>query len=237
MGTYVGRHRRTTSRRRVAAYAAVPVVGAASIALAAPANAASGSTWDRLAQCESGGDWSINTGNGYYGGVQFSLSSWRAVGGKGYPHQNSRSEQIYRAERLLDLQGWGAWPTCSRKLGLTNADKGGSPGVSTSSRSSSKSSSSKASSSSSSNKSTSKKATSTKSTSKKAAKATKKAVRQTKSVRSARGSYTVRPGDTLSRIAFRKGVDGGWRALYAANRGVVGGNPNLIFPGQVLRVV
>jgi hypothetical protein len=74
--------------------------------------------WVRLAVCESGGNWSINTGNGYYGGVQFSLTSWRAVGGTGYPHQASMLEQMARAERLLDLQGWGAWPSCSRQLGL-----------------------------------------------------------------------------------------------------------------------
>ena len=74
--------------------------------------------WDRLAQCESGGNWAINTGNGYYGGLQFSLSSWRAVGGSGYPHQSTRAEQINRGERLQSLQGWGAWPACSRKLGL-----------------------------------------------------------------------------------------------------------------------
>jgi hypothetical protein len=74
--------------------------------------------WDRLAWCESNGNWSINTGNGFYGGVQFSPRSWAAVGGDGLPHQASRAEQIYRAERLLDLQGWGAWPGCSRKLGL-----------------------------------------------------------------------------------------------------------------------
>lgn len=79
---------------------------------------ASGSVWDRLAGCESGGNWSINTGNGYYGGLQFSLSSWRAVGGSGYPHQASREEQIARAEKLLDLQGWGAWPACTAKLGI-----------------------------------------------------------------------------------------------------------------------
>jgi len=83
----------------------------------APAEPARG-VWDRLAECESGGNWSINTGNGYYGGLQFSLSSWRAVGGTGYPHQASRAEQIKRAEMLLDIQGWGAWPACSRKLGL-----------------------------------------------------------------------------------------------------------------------
>lgn len=74
--------------------------------------------WDRLAECESGGDWSINTGNGFYGGLQFTLQSWWWVGGEGYPHRASRTEQIRRAERLLDLQGWSAWPSCSRKLGL-----------------------------------------------------------------------------------------------------------------------
>jgi hypothetical protein len=73
--------------------------------------------WQRLAQCESGGNWSINTGNGYYGGLQFSLSSWRWVGGSGYPHHASRAEQIHRAEILLSRQGWNAWPSCSRQLG------------------------------------------------------------------------------------------------------------------------
>ncbi len=79
---------------------------------------ANGGVWDRLAQCESSGNWSINSGNGYYGGLQFSLSSWRAVGGSGYPHQASKSEQIARAEMLKARQGWGAWPACTAKLGL-----------------------------------------------------------------------------------------------------------------------
>lgn len=87
--------------------------------VAAPADSsASGGVWDRLAACESGGNWAINTGNGYYGGLQFSLSSWRAVGGSGYPHQASKSEQIARAEMLKARQGWGAWPACTAKLGL-----------------------------------------------------------------------------------------------------------------------
>ena len=77
----------------------------------------SGGRWDALAACESGGNWSINTGNGYYGGLQFSLQSWRAVGGSGYPHQASKAEQIKRAEMLLARQGWGAWPACTSKLG------------------------------------------------------------------------------------------------------------------------
>ncbi len=87
------------------------------VASAAPA-VASGSVWDQLAQCESGGRWNINTGNGYYGGLQFLPSTWRGVGGSGLPHQNSREEQIYRAEILLSRSGWGQWPQCARKLGL-----------------------------------------------------------------------------------------------------------------------
>ncbi len=79
---------------------------------------ASSGVWDRLAQCESGGDWSINTGNGFYGGLQFTLSSWRAVGGSGYPHHASKSEQIERAKKLRSIQGWGAWPACTSKLGI-----------------------------------------------------------------------------------------------------------------------
>lgn len=74
--------------------------------------------WDRLAQCESTGNWYINTGNGYYGGVQFSLSSWRAAGGQqyaAYPHHALPEQQIATAEVLLSMQGRGAWPGCLRK--------------------------------------------------------------------------------------------------------------------------
>lgn len=83
-----------------------------------PAASASAGVWDQLAQCESGGNWSINTGNGYYGGVQFSQQSWNAVGGTGLPSDASKAEQIARAEKLKAIQGWGAWPACSAKLGL-----------------------------------------------------------------------------------------------------------------------
>jgi hypothetical protein len=76
------------------------------------------STWEAVAQCESGGNWSINTGNGYFGGLQFNLDSWRWVGGSGYPHEASKAEQIHRAEILHSRQGWNAWPACSSKLGL-----------------------------------------------------------------------------------------------------------------------
>ena len=81
---------------------------------------ASGNTvWDRLAQCESGGNWAINTGNGYYGGLQFNLSTWRSYGGSGYPHQNSRETQIAIATKVRDASGgYGAWPGCASSLGL-----------------------------------------------------------------------------------------------------------------------
>lgn len=79
---------------------------------------ASGGVWDSLAQCESGGNWSINTGNGYYGGLQFHPDSWAAAGGSGSPAGASREEQIRVAENLLSMQGWGAWPACSSRLGL-----------------------------------------------------------------------------------------------------------------------
>lgn len=101
----------TSSVRTYAAPRPEPVVSTAG-------DSASGGVWDRLAACESGGNWHINTGNGYYGGLQFSLSSWRGVGGSGYPHQASKSEQIKRATMLKNSGGWGHWPACSAKLGL-----------------------------------------------------------------------------------------------------------------------
>ncbi len=82
----------------------------------------SDNVWDLLAQSESSGNWHINTGNGYYGGLQFLPESWYMVGGRGLPHEASREEQIYRAKLLLAIQGWKAWPACSLKLGLRKAD-------------------------------------------------------------------------------------------------------------------
>jgi uncharacterized protein YabE (DUF348 family) len=85
----------------------------------APPNYAPGdSVWDRLAQCESGGNWAINTGNGYYGGLQFNLATWQSNGGSGYPHENSRAQQIAVAERLHAARGFNPWPACADKLGL-----------------------------------------------------------------------------------------------------------------------
>jgi hypothetical protein len=96
----------------------------------APTLAASSGTWDRLAQCESGQRWDANTGNGYYGGLQFSAGTWLAYGGAAFAdkaHRATRAEQITIAERLLADRGWGPWPSCSTKLRLTAADAAGVP--------------------------------------------------------------------------------------------------------------
>ncbi|QKT08008.1 transglycosylase family protein [Gordonia sp. X0973] len=95
------------------------VVGAlltAPIAAVAGNAAAAGHNWDAVAQCESGGNWATNTGNGYYGGLQFSPGTWAANGGSGMPHQASREQQIAIAERVLARQGIGAWPSCGGRL-------------------------------------------------------------------------------------------------------------------------
>ena len=106
---------RTAARRGVT----VAAISAAGLALSATAaNAASTSTWDALAQCESSGNWAINTGNGYAGGLQFSPTTWAAFGGTGSAADASREQQIAVAERVQASQGWGAWPSCSSKLGL-----------------------------------------------------------------------------------------------------------------------
>jgi resuscitation-promoting factor RpfB len=99
---------------------AIQRIGTKEEAAPAAANFAGGSTvWDQLAQCESGGNWAINTGNGYYGGLQFSLSTWRSYGGPGYPHQQSRETQIAIAEKVRAATGgYGSWPACSQSMGL-----------------------------------------------------------------------------------------------------------------------
>ena len=119
MARYRGRHRAPTNTGRLLARTAI--AGAATVAplAAAPAAHAEGTVWDKLAQCESSGNWAINTGNGFSGGLQFTPSTWHAFGGEGRAEDASRVEQIVVAERVLAKQGWGAWPACSRKLGLS----------------------------------------------------------------------------------------------------------------------
>jgi len=190
--------------------------------LAATGNAAAADSgvWDRIAKCESGGNWHINTGNGYYGGLQFSAGTWRAYGGTAYAStadKASKGAQIAIATKVQRAQGWGAWPTCSARAGAYGgapASSGGSGSATTKSA-----------------------PAQPKKTHKSAPAKTKSSTTPTRSQGHAdrgtsRGNYTVRSGDTLSTIAARHGTT--WRQVYAANRAVIGGDPDLILPGQRL---
>ncbi|KQB86053.1 resuscitation-promoting factor Rpf1 domain-containing protein [Corynebacterium lowii] len=120
----MGRHTATTTSIFTKLALGSIAVGTASALIAPTASAAPDSDWDALAQCESGGDWSINTGNGYHGGLQFNQQTWAAHGGQEYAptaNQATREQQIAVAERVLASQGWGAWPACSQRLGLNSA--------------------------------------------------------------------------------------------------------------------
>ncbi|MEQ3551872.1 transglycosylase family protein [Pseudonocardia nematodicida] len=123
MARYRGKHRKpSTAGRKLARTAAAGAVLGAPLLAVAPAQAATDATWDALAQCESGGDWSINTGNGYHGGLQFSPTTWTAFGGGEYAptaYQASREQQIAVAENVLAGQGWNAWPSCSKQVGAS----------------------------------------------------------------------------------------------------------------------
>lgn len=118
----MGNHRRAKQHKIVAAASTVGFAGTLALAAATPGNAASVSTWDKVAACESSGNWHISTGNGYYGGLQFSASTWAAYGGTAYAPtaaQATKAQQITIAERVLAAQGPGAWPVCSVRAGLS----------------------------------------------------------------------------------------------------------------------
>ena len=100
---------------------ATAVVATPIVAITAPADAAPLRAWNRLAHCESGGRWHINTGNGYFGGLQIGRSTWQAYGGRHFArnaHHATKAEQIRIGERIKRGQGWRAWPACSSKVGL-----------------------------------------------------------------------------------------------------------------------
>jgi LysM repeat protein len=172
------------------------VVAGAPLAAVGTANAASAAVWDRVAQCESGGNWGIDTGNGFSGGLQFTPSTWRANGGSGSPSSASREQQIAVAERVLASQGAGAWPVCSRRAGLTSDQA--EPG--------------------------------------RAARSGGSAVAPSAPIRSllkAGADYTVAPGDTLSSIAAKNGIVGGWQSIFQRNKDVLN-SPNVLRVGQQL---
>ncbi|MFI5617277.1 transglycosylase family protein [Streptomyces sp. NPDC051567] len=225
-----GRHRRyrpsSVNRASLAVTAggaglALPLIGAGA------AHAASVDTWNKVATCEAAGNWQINTDNGYYGGLQFSQNTWRAFGGTVYAARAdlaTKDQQIAVAEKVLKGQGPNAWPNCGKRAGLTRS--GPAPeGMK--------------------NRTRPPEATATtgavgavvpvsvKATGGDGAPAQGAAPRPT-GTSVLPNPYVVAPGDSLSAIATDQRVEGGWQALYETNRVAVGGNPNLIFPGQRL---
>ena len=223
---------KTTITRRIVGTGAAVAVTAGIGLIAAPS--AQADVWDRVAACESGNNWSINTGNGYSGGLQFSSSTWRANGGSGSAAGASKAEQKRVARNVLKTQGAGAWPVCGRKAGLTSSNGG-----SASSRSYSTSRSSQRSyvpQKSYSQKSYSQKSYSQKSYTPRRSTGSYAPTSHYTPRRAYTGkTVTVRSGDTLAKLAARYGVRGGWQSLYRMNQGRVA-NPNLIFIGQVLTV-
>jgi murein DD-endopeptidase MepM/ murein hydrolase activator NlpD len=209
-----GRHRRYQPNRINRASLTV-TAGGAGMALpfmgTGAAQAADVDTWNKVAACESTSNWNINTGNGFYGGLQFTQSTWEAYGGRAYAARAdlaSKDQQIAVAEKVLDGQGPGAWPVCSVRAGLTRG--GGEPDIRPAAERTKR---------------------------KDAKKTSLEDVRPQSTPQSRAGNaemYTVVHGDTLSGIADDQDVRGGWRGLYAANRSAIGSDPDLIVPGQRL---
>jgi hypothetical protein len=211
---YRGRHRKPSATARLTT---VGVVGfgtaAASLVLPTSANAATDAQWDRVAQCESGGNWHINTGNGYYGGLQFAARTWNSFDTKHYASRAdlaTREEQIDVANHVLDREGWGAWPVCSQYAG--------SPGPTAHER---------------------KARHHRRSIAHRRARAAAESrgmSRPTEPIAPHRQQYVVKQGDTLSSIARRHQVKGGWRALYHRNRAAIGPNPSQLNVGTHLKI-
>jgi resuscitation-promoting factor RpfA len=208
--SYRGKHRKMSAATRTVARVAIAGI-AVGAPLAIAATPASATNWDAIAQCESSGNWNTNTGNGYYGGLQFSQSTWKAYGGTGSAANASREQQIAVAERVLQGQGIGAWPVCGKKGGGSSAPKASS----------------------STGKTTTKKSTTPKKTTvapKQAAAAAAPAATGVASSNPA-GDYTVVAGDTLSKIAKQFNVDGGYKKLQDLNAKYIP-NADLILVGQ-----
>ncbi|MEV8531341.1 transglycosylase family protein [Streptomyces sp. NPDC051211] len=227
-----GRHRRYQPSSINRASLAV-TAGGAGIALpligAGTGHAAAVDTWNKVAACESTGNWHINTGNGYYGGLQFSQSTWRAFGGTGYAARAdlaTKDQQIAIAEKVLKGQGPQAWPVCSKKAGLTRAGQAPQIQPQTQPRTQQARSIPQQA-----PQSTVRQ--NTQPNLKPESKPPAAAPRPT-GTSVLPNPYVVAPGDSLSAIAHEQHLEGGWQALYETNRTTVGANPDLIFPGQRL---
>jgi LysM repeat protein len=211
--TYRGKHRKTSAAsRHIARVAVAGLAVGAPLAIAATPAQASDVNWDAIAQCESGGNWSINTGNGFSGGLQFKDSTWKAYGGTGMAHNASRAEQIRVAENVLEGQGIGAWPVCGKKAGATGSYE------STNTQGSAE--------------------TESRSTApeqeEQSAPAPEKQVAPALSgtaKSNPEGDYTVKAGDTLTEIAKEFNIEGGYQTLHELNSEYIS-NPDYIVVGQ-----
>jgi hypothetical protein len=218
MSSYRGKHRQQSTVARTATQVALAgAIVAAPMAIAAGTANATTVNWDAVAQCESGGNWAINTGNGFYGGLQFTASTWRAYGGTAYASQAnlaSREAQIAVAERVLAGQGIHAWPVCGlRGLGGVTAGGTGAPQA----------------------QAPRKAAPAPKAAPRPAAPQAQAPVRTEAAPKlDGNGDYTVVEGDTLSGLVPKLNLQGSWQDLYNKNKDVVGSNPNLIIVGQKL---
>ncbi|MER7170818.1 transglycosylase family protein [Streptomyces mesophilus] len=224
-GKGTGKHRRLTKGEK--AVRAVTLAGVAGTAIAAPlmtagtASAATTSEWDQVAQCESGGNWSINTGNGYYGGLQFSASTWSGYGGTAYAptaDQATKEQQIAIGEKVLAGQGKGAWPSCG--VGLSNAsnDAGAAQEAAPQQEAPKQESAPQ------------------RESAPKADRSQRTVETPTgKKVKKGDGEYKVKSGDTLSKIAEAHDVKGGWEKLFKLNDDIVD-DADFIFPGQQLHL-
>ena len=209
MTRYHGRHRKPTTSGRTVAKVAITgmIVGAPLTVLAAPASAAN--NWDAVAQCESGGNWGINTGNGFSGGLQFTPQTWAGYGGQGSAQNASREQQIQVAERVLAGQGKGAWPVCGQGLGSASPSSAKTQSAPVQQQAPAKQYS---------------------------APTQQAPAKQYSAPQSTPGgTYTVQSGDTLSNIATANNVAGGYQAIAAANPIAIT-DVNLIFPGQILKL-
>ncbi|MGK5448943.1 transglycosylase family protein [Streptomyces radiopugnans] len=227
-----GRHRRykpnAVSRASLTVTAggagiAIPLIGATA------AHAAPEEIWNKVAACESSGNWNINSGNGFHGGLQFKQSTWQEFGGTAYASRAdlaTREEQIAVAERVLDEQGPAAWPVCSARAGLTWEHQGSGTTAETASETASEPEGNQP-------RTQTRAETGTRLSAAPARTAKPGGKPGDKPSDSGR-TYVVAGGDTLSGIADEHDVHGGWQALYERNRTVVGGDPDLIFPGQRL---
>jgi resuscitation-promoting factor RpfA len=213
-----------------------PVLGAAIAAGAVmgqqPARADSEhKVWDRLARCESSGNWASNTGNGYYGGLQFWQLTWRAFGGLRFaPRADlaSRGEQIAVATKVVRAQGWGAWPVCARRLGAGARAAALKAGAATKTATGAKATESAGTA------GTAGTAESAESAGAAVGRAGR--VRAATTTAKSRVVHVVKYGETLTEIAARYGMKGGWKHLYMVNKVRIGSNPDLIRTGARLHV-